>query len=267
MVWNIILMVRIPRKKMMNNEVKENHSSNAVLNKNTMNDPINNDNNASTVELTNPDKDKNSKKDNHNVKNDKKVKKSKKLTILQINKGSADFENKDDLIKFTCVENEADIIFISEANFSHNDEAKRASARKTFRGYKIEEIENKTNDKSRVLMIIKNKIPYERVPMEDEVINPAIAIKVTSKTHESTTIVGHYRQWKLPGELPLSSKDNIKAQKERFVKFSDNLDKIRDKTDNLIVIGDINIDQRVENDPLSRPELKALQPILDNIMI
>lgn len=35
----------------------------------------------------------------------------------------------------------------------------------------------------------------------------------------------------------------------------------------MLIIGDINLDQRVENDPLSRPEIRALQPIFDKICI
>ena len=43
------------------------------------------------------------------------------------------------------------------------------------------------------------------------------------------------------------------------------MDKARKLADHMIVIGDINLDQRVENDPLLRPEVRALQPIYDKI--
>ena len=66
------------------------------------------------------------KDNNVNTKADKQDKdknqKIKKIKILQMNKGTADLENKADLVNFNIKENGADIIFLSEANHKFTDE-------------------------------------------------------------------------------------------------------------------------------------------------
>ena len=71
----------------------------------------------------------------------------------------------------------------------------------------------------------------------------------------------------MPGELKPFDNDGIKRQKNRFQKIADIVDKIRSKSDNMLLIGDYNIDQWKDNEPWLWPELRALQPILDHIMV
>ena len=85
--------------------------------------------------------------------------------------------------------------------------------------------------------------------------------------HQYTTIIGHYRQWKMPGEGPSNDEDRTKHQKQCFESFAYELDKIRNKSDNLLFIGDLNLDQLTDNEHSLRPELCALQPIFDQITI
>ena len=47
------------------------------------------------------------------------------------------------------------------------------------------------------------------------------------------------------------------------MKFKKTADKINNEVDHLTVIGDINIDQRESNNPMERPKIKPLQPVLD----
>ena len=71
----------------------------------------------------------------------------------------------------------------------------------------------------------------------------------------------------MPGELKPFDNDGIKRQKSRFQKIADIVDKIRSTSDNMLLIGDYNIDQWKDNEPWLWPELRALQPILDYIMV
>ena len=111
-------------------------------------------------------------------------------------------------------------------------------------------------------MLIKSKLPYERVPIDDDSTNPAIVINIKTKPRESTLIIGHYRQWRIPGKPKTNSSKNIKQQK-----FEDSVGKMKNVADQMLLNGHLNVDQRVENDSLKRPEVKALQPVLDRIVI
>merc|ERR1711954_429083 len=83
-------------------------------------------------------------------------KKVKKYRILQMNKGTADFQLKQDLVKFNIKEKDADITLITEANHDPNNISKTSDIKKTFKGYKMEESLQSKNPRSRCLMIIKN---------------------------------------------------------------------------------------------------------------
>ena len=71
----------------------------------------------------------------------------------------------------------------------------------------------------------------------------------------------------MPGEGSPFTKEGIKLQVKRLEEFKEILDHISKDASNLIVLGDVNIDQRQENSPLNRPEIRALQPILERMML
>ena len=149
----------------------------------------------------------------HTVNGNKRV---KKLKILQMNKGSADYDIKQDMLMFNVKEQNADIIFVSEANFKHSDPSKKANLDKSIKGFNLETSTQTNNDNCRCLMLISKKIPYERLLDEDNNNNPIVAIKTKTRKHESTVIIGHYRQWKMPGEESPNNKEGIKRQKNHL---------------------------------------------------
>ena len=67
-----------------------------------------------------------------------------------MNKGTADFQLKQDLVKFNIKENDADITLITEANHDSNDISKLSDIKKTLKGYKIEESLQSNNPKAAV---------------------------------------------------------------------------------------------------------------------
>ena len=58
-----------------------------------------------------------------------------KIRVLQINKGLADVEVRQDLIRFNIKNNEGDLIFVSETNNQHEQVSKRVSIKKCFKGF------------------------------------------------------------------------------------------------------------------------------------
>ena len=116
-------------------------------------------------------------------------------------------------------------------------------------------------------MLIRNKIPYERIKRKSDTVNPTVAITVKTKKHEKIAIVGHYRQWKIPGENSPFTTEGIKRQVKRFEVFEDSLNQISSEAQQLMLIGDFNVDQYPANNPLYRPEVKALQPIIERISV
>ena len=107
-------------------------------------------------------------------------KKTKTYTILQMNKGTADFQTKQDLVKSNIKDNAADITVITEANYEPNDPSKVADTKKTLKGYKIEISTQPNNPKSCCIMIIKNTVQYERLDVDDDE-NPIVAISIKTK--------------------------------------------------------------------------------------
>ena len=53
----------------------------------------------------------------------------------------------------------------------------------------------------------------------------------------------------------------------RFEEFVDTVENIASESDQIMVLGHINIDQNQDNQPWLRPDLKALQPILDRLVV
>ena len=65
------------------------------------------------------------------------------------------------------------------------------------------------NDNCRCLLLIRNGINYERIVVNDKT-NPIVAVRFKSKKHETTILLGHYRQWRMPGEGPANDSKGIK---------------------------------------------------------
>merc|ERR1712081_132374 len=76
-----------------------------------------------------------------------------------------------------------------------------------------------------------------------------------------------YRQWKAPGENPANSAEGIARQVRRLNEMIENWSKISNLGYEIMIAGDLNIDRHWPNDPLSRPELRALNPLLENLMV
>ena len=94
--------------------------------------------------------------------------------------------------------------------------------------------------------------------------NSTIAIRTLETEKRWLYIVGTYRQWQAPGEGPANS--DIARQISRFNKICSILDNICRSGFSVVWCGDKNIDRNFTNDPLKRPKIKALMPILEDCL-
>ena len=113
---------------MMNKEYKNTNKNDLVTKHHTSNvesESINNVNTYDKVKAAKANKTIHTENGNINLKH---------IEILKVNKGTSDFDAKQDLISFNAKENEADIIFITESNNKHTDMSKLAMISKMFKG-------------------------------------------------------------------------------------------------------------------------------------
>merc|ERR1711954_511778 len=80
-------------------------------------------------------------------------------------------------------------------------------------------------------------------------------------------IAAVYRQWKARGESGANTSLCIARQCQRLKVMTEKLNKIFEDNFELVVAGDMNIDQHIRNNPCNRPDIKALTPILEELMM
>ena len=93
-----------------------------------------------------------------------------------------------------------------------------------------------------------------------------LCLKIREPKGKSLMVVGLYRQWKAPSKEKANDKEGIKRQCKRLEKVGELLNKVVNDGNELVLAGDINIDRHLPNNPCQRPELKALTPILEDMM-
>merc|ERR1711954_298679 len=76
-----------------------------------------------------------------------------------------------------------------------------------------------------------------------------------------------YRQWKALGEGGSNTSEGIALQCRRLNFAFEGLAKASNDGHELILGGDLNINRHTQNDPCSRPDLKALTPYLEDFMM
>ena len=91
-----------------------------------------------------------------------------------------------------------------------------------------------------------------------------IVLKVKMSKGKNLTVVAIYRQWQLPPEMRTDpSKCGPAAQFDRWSRIMTSIRNLKTNNDPMVVFGDLNIDQWAPNDPLSRPEIKQLNDMLE----
>ena len=103
---------------------------------------------------------------------------------------------------------------------------------------------------SRVCMFIKKGLKYYRKDKyEDETVS-MIWVKLCTSRRKYLMIGGIYREWKSPNiNIPDSSKD-LHDQKKRLSKIMEKVKQVANENDNIMYLGDMNVDMLESNDPL-----------------
>ena len=136
-----------------------------------------------------------------------------------------------------------------------------------FPAYKFEDKSTENNPRARVSIMVKNDLRHQRLTQFEDNENPMLTLLFKEKRGKHLAIVGIYRQWKAPGEINPNNSDGISRQCRRFKMMAENLEKISAAGFEMLVGGDINIDSHPANDPCSRAEIKALNPLLEDVML
>ena len=185
------------------------------------------------------------------------------LKLVQINKGHAKYNSKKNLLHAEIKSKTPDIMILSEANVYPNDDTRHNE----LSNYNHEDKFVNNNDFARLTVMIKKGIQYERkTSFEND--RCAIVIKVKISRRKWVHIVAIYRQWQVLGDNP-DNKPNSSDKDDQVLRFEEIasiIEKVIDDNNPTIVAGDINIDRNIDNDPLKRPDIKALTEVLETTM-
>ena len=122
------------------------------------------------------------------------VKNRSHLKLGQLNKGHSNFSTSETQVSNIVKSQKLDLCTISEANLKQND----LTTHNTFEGYNIESQFMKGATESRLVVVIKKGIHYERLyHLERDYISMMwFKVRITRRTY---LIIGCvYRQWQLP---------------------------------------------------------------------
>ena len=121
-----------------------------------------------------------------------------------------------------------------------------------YKGYTFESKFMPGMDTSRVSVMIKSDITYERLShLEDDYAN-TIWIRVKTSKNKYIYIQCTYRQWALPGELNLQNTDTLPSQLSRLQNIMSPIEQLSNDGKTIITIGDYNIDLWPPNDPYGK---------------
>ena len=190
-----------------------------------------------------------------------KVKTKSHLKIAQINKGNSKFETKLNNI-LSLIENEKpDILAISEANMEED----APSIRNHLKNYNVEMKFLGTSKVSRLVVLIKSDITYERLKIYENNTNAIITLKIKNTSRGFMNLVCIYRQWKLI-HVDDSSSNLPSQQLSRLETIMEIIARVISEGRETVIIGDINIDLWPPNNPGQRQDIKGLHELYTSVM-
>ena len=184
---------------------------------------------------------------------DNKIKNKTHLKLLIVNKGNSNYStNKNIMINLVETE-QPDIMVVSEANLERNNKNLDID----FKNYDVESKFLGGNDLARIMVVVKKGITYERITKYENQENAKIILKVKTASKKYVFLVCVYRQWRLINETNYNS-NHIFKQVERLNNIMGVISSLRQSNNEVICMGDLNIDLWPPNDPSQRPDLKKL---------
>ena len=202
-----------------------------------------------------------SNKKNHMINGNIKNKAKKYLKVMEFNKGSSLFNTNIEILKLHISDQSPSVCIYVESNSEPGD-----NLHKSFPQYNILHKAEPNHPLDRVVMLVHKDVEFKRLPnLEDPNIS-SIWIKAKTGKKQYTIICGYYRQWRIPHEANISNSGTTDSQVSRFNTLIDQVKRAKQISDRIVMLGYTNIDTSGTRDISSRPELKALTPILEEFL-
>ena len=114
-------------------------------------------------------------------------------------------------------------------------------------------------------MVKKSMIHLKRL---HEIEHPDLSCMWFKMCLDDQTIVlaAWYRQWQLPIEIRHLRTDGVNCQVERFREFQSQVNKVKNISRNIMILGDINIDMLKSNNHFDRTNIARTMPIYREIL-
>ena len=191
----------------------------------------------------------------------------KKLVILQLNCSNSNFMTKKEELDVTIETNKADIVVVSESNMDTTDQKLLDERQSKFPTFRFVDKVIHPFPKARLTIMVHQDVPFERAEEYEDQVNPMASIRIRESRNKAIIITGIYRQWKAPAETDSNTAEGIARQVQRLELAVQSLSRVVSDGNIHLVAGDINIDRHLPNDPLLRPDLRALTPVLEDYLI
>lgn len=158
-----------------------------------------------------------------------------KIRIISFNKADENIAAKMNNINQIIIKQKPQILIVNELNLRFN----QYSGITNIKGYNfITDVLINSKNNVRIGMWISKNLKITRNPIFDDNKNHIIAIKVGYPKTKKINIIRHYRQFK---DQQSQKRDN-KEEKKQFEIITNKIAKINDNNEEVIYIGDINID-------------------------
>lgn len=190
--------------------------------------------------------------------------KNNTLKLLQLNKGSSNFENKINDVQNIINKYKPDIMCLSEANIKKSYKQNILSS---FPEYNIELNSMSNNiDISRNAIIINNKIAYSRRYDLENDFTCTIWIEIYIPNCKPILLMGGYRQWKLLKIMNVSKSGSNNQQFNRYKNIIEMWEKAMYENKETIVLMDDNIDSNPNSSHNKSYNLKKIYDILQSLI-
>ena len=211
---------------------------------------------------------KNGNHTNNNKKDGNKDDKNQKLyhKVIVWNKDSPTLaydQAKFPIIQRAILKYEPNLIVLSEANIS---EENLNNVKGEFEGYDIHYKISPTTKFARIAVLVKKStIHLTRI---EELEHPDLACMWFKLRLDDQTIIlsAWYRQWQLPIEIRNARTLGVDGQVERIKIFQKQVKEARKISQNVMILGDINIDMLEENDQEDKSHIARTMPIYREIL-
>ena len=174
------------------------------------------------------------------------------LKLLTFNKGSSYYPKHRDLILKTIDDANPSLCCITESNFRPNEK----NLDTDLSDYNIENKLLPGLGYSRVSLLIKKGLKYQRLTSMENDLLSTIWVKVQVSRNKYIYIMAGYREHQYPKIMGITNSVDKAKQRRRFSAILDQLKKMSKHS--VVCMWDSNVDMLSENNPLERDDIKEM---------